>query len=135
MGVVGAGVPWDLTTHFIGHELTSLFDMDHGQTLAIILPSVMEVRREKKHAKLLPYAERVWQIESGSDEEKIDMAIPKNRKFFESLGVKTRLSQYGVGADKIPVIVEQLKAHGMTAISETRDITLDISQKILEGAT
>ena len=58
----------------------------------------------------------------------------RNRDFFESLGVKTRLSAYGVTADKIPVIIEQLKAHGLTALSETRDITLDVSQKILENA-
>lgn len=131
-GVVGAGVPQDWAVHMIGHELTALFGIDHGQTLAIVLPSLLEVRREQKRAKLLQYAERVWHIESGSEEEKIDLGIQKTRDFFESLGVKTRLSQYGVEADKIPVIVEQLKAHGMTALSETHDLTLDISQKILE---
>lgn len=133
-GIVGAGVPQDWATHMIGHELTALFGIDHGQTLAIVLPSLLEVRREQKRAKLLQYAERVWNIESGSEEEKIDLAIQKTREFFESLGVKTRLSQYGIGADKIPVIIEQLKAHGWTALSETQDLTLDISQKILERA-
>lgn len=133
-GLIGAGVPQDWTTHFIGHELTALFGIDHGQTLAILLPSLLEMRREKKRAKLLQYAERVWHIESGSEEEKIDLAISKTKEFFESLGVKTRLSEYGIGADKIPVIIEQLKAHGLTALSETGDITLDVSQKILEEA-
>jgi NADP-dependent alcohol dehydrogenase len=133
-GLIGAGVPQDWTTHMIGHEITALCGIDHGQTLAIVLPALLEVRREQKHAKLLQYAERVWHIESGSDEEKINLAISKTREFFESLGVKTRLSQYGVGADKIPVIVEQLKAHGMTKLSETHDITPEISQKILERA-
>jgi len=133
-GVIGAGVPQDWTTHMIGHELTALFGIDHGQTLAIVYPAVLEVRRTQKRAKILQYAERVWNITNGNDEAKIDMAIQKTRDFFESLGVKTRLSQYGVGADKIPVIIEQLKAHGLTALSETQDITLDISQNILEGA-
>lgn len=133
-GVVGAGVPQDWATHMIGHELTASFGIDHGQTLAIVLPSLLEVRREQKHAKLLQYAERVWHIEIGSEEEKIDLAVQKTREFFESLGVKTRLSQYGVEADKIPAVIEQLKAHGMTALSETQDLTLDISQKILERA-
>jgi NADP-dependent alcohol dehydrogenase len=133
-GVIGAGVPQDWATHMIGHEITALCGIDHGQTLAIVLPALLEVRREQKRAKLLQYAERVWHIERGSEEEKIDLAIQKTREFFESLGVKTRLSQYGVGADKIPVIVEQLKAHGMTSLSETGDLTLDISQRILEGA-
>ncbi|NLI92373.1 MAG: iron-containing alcohol dehydrogenase [Peptococcaceae bacterium] len=133
-GIVGAGVPQDWAVHMIGHELTALFGIDHGQTLAIVLPALLEVRREQKRAKLLQYAERVWHIDSGSQDEKIDAAIQKTREFFESLGVKTRLSQYGVGADRIPVIVEQLKAHGLTALSETQDLTLDISQKILERA-
>lgn len=98
------------------------------------MPSLLEVRREQKRAKLLQYAELVWHIDGGSGEEKTDRAIQRTREFFENLGVKTRLSEYGVGADKIAVIVEQLKSHGMTAISETGDLTLDVSQKILERA-
>ncbi len=133
-GVVGAGVPQDWTTHMIGHELTALFGIDHGQTLAIVYPAVLEVRRSQKRAKLLQYAERIWHITGGSEDEKIDMAIRRTRDFFESLGVKTRLSQYGISADKIPVVIEQLKAHGLTALSETQDITPDISRKILECA-
>jgi len=133
-GIIGAGVPQDWAVHMIGHELTALFGIDHGQTLAIVLPALLKVRREQKRAKLLQYAERVWHIESGSEDEKIDLAIQKTGEFFESLGIKTHLSQYGVGADKIPAIVDQLKAHGMTALSETGDLTLDISQKILEEA-
>jgi len=133
-GMVGAGVPQDWATHMIGHEITALCGIDHAQTLAIVLPSLLEVRREKKRAKLLQYAERVWHIGSGSEEEKIDLAIQKTREYFERLGVKTRLSQYGVGADKIPVVAEQLKTHGMTALSETQDLMLEVSRKILERA-
>ncbi|MDR3705669.1 MAG: iron-containing alcohol dehydrogenase [Paludibacteraceae bacterium] len=133
-GVIAVGVPQDWTTHMIGHELTALFGIDHGQTLAIIYPAVMNVCREQKHAKLVQYAQRVWNIATGTDDEKIDLAIQKTKDFFESLGVKTRLSDYGVTADKIPVVVEQLKAHGLTALSETGKVTLEVSQKILEQA-
>ena len=133
-GLIGAGVPQDWSVHMIGHELTALFGIDHGQTLAIIAPSMLEIRRDKKRAKLLQYAERVWHIENGSDDEKIDLAITKTRDFFESLGIKTRISQYGIRADKIPVIIKQLKTHGMTALSETGDMTLDIVERILERA-
>jgi len=133
-GIIATGVPVDWSVHMLGHELTALFGIDHGQTLAIVLPPMLEVRREQKRAKLLQYAERVWKIEDGSDEEKITLAIQKTREFFENLGVKTRFSEYGVEADQIPVVIEQLKAHGMTALSETQDLTLDISQQILERA-
>ncbi len=133
-GLLAAGVPQDWATHMIGHELTALFGIDHGQTLGILFPAVLEVRREQKRAKLLQYAERVWHIEQGGEEERIDLAIRKTREFFESLGVKTRLSQHGVTADKIPAVIEQLKAHGLVALSETRDVTLEISREILEKA-
>lgn len=133
-GVIAVGVPQDWATHMIGHELTAMFGIDHGQTLAIVLPALLDIQRKQKRAKLLQYAERVWQINSNNEEEKIDLAIQKTRDFFESLGIKTHLSEYGVTTDKIPLIVEQLKAHGLTALSETRDITLDVSRKILEKA-
>jgi len=133
-GLIGAGVPQDWATHMIGHELTAMFGIDHGQTLAIIYPSVLEVMRGQKSAKLLQYAERVWNITAESDEEKINQAISRTREFFESLGIKTRLSEYGLSANEIPALVEQLKAHGLTALSETGAITLEISQQILENA-
>ncbi|HWR08943.1 iron-containing alcohol dehydrogenase, partial [Sporomusa sp.] len=133
-GLICAGVPQDWASHMVGHELTSLYGIDHGQTLAILLPSLLEIRREQKHAKLLQYATRVWNITEGSEDDRIHSAIQKTREFFERLGVKTRLSDYNIGEDQIPVIVEQLKAHGMTALSETQDLSLDISQKILENA-
>lgn len=133
-GIIGVGVPQDWATHMIGHELTAMFGIDHGQTLAIVYPALLNVQRKQKKAKLLQYAERVWNITEGSDDEKIDAAILRTRTFFESLGIKTRLSEHGVTADKIPALVEQLKAHGMTALSETGDITPEVSQKILEAA-
>ncbi|QGG47562.1 iron-containing alcohol dehydrogenase [Heliorestis convoluta] len=133
-GLIGAGVPQDWATHMIGHELTVKFGIDHGQTLAIVLPALLDVRREQKRAKLLQYAERIWKIESDHEDEKIYLAIQKTREFFESLGVKTRLSEHGVTENQIADVVEQLKAHGMVALSETQDLTPEISQKILEKA-
>jgi len=133
-GLIGAGVPQDWTTHMMGHELTAMFGIDHGKTLAILQPSIWEIRKDKKREKLIQYAERVWNITEGDDNDKIDLAIDKTRQFFEGLGIKTRLSDYGITADKIDDIVKALEAHGMTALSETGDLTLDISRKILENA-
>ncbi|MBP6063545.1 MAG: iron-containing alcohol dehydrogenase, partial [Fusobacteriaceae bacterium] len=61
-GLIGAGVPQDWSAHMIGHEITALFGVDHGKTLAIVQPSIWEVRKDKKSAKLLQFAERVWNI-------------------------------------------------------------------------
>ncbi|MFJ7941880.1 iron-containing alcohol dehydrogenase [Peribacillus sp. NPDC096622] len=133
-GTTGAGVPQDWTSHMIGHELTALYGIDHAQTMAVVIPAVMKVRRRQKHAKLLQYADRVWNIREGSKDERIDAAIRQTQDFFESLGVKTQLSDYGLGAENIDEIINQLESHGMTALSETKDVTLDVSRKILEAA-
>jgi NADP-dependent alcohol dehydrogenase len=133
-GLIGAGVPQDWASHMIGHELTAMFGIDHGKTLAIIAPSVWTVLKEQKHAKLLQYAERVWDITEGDEDSRIDLVIKKTRDFFESLGVKTHLGEYGVTSDKITDLVNALEKHGMKNLSETRAVTLEISRKIIEGA-
>lgn len=130
-GLIGAGVPQDWASHFIGHELTALHEIDHGRTLAIVLPSIMDLRRDSKRAKLLQYAERVWNITEGDENTRIDLAIQKTRDFFEELGVKTRLSGYGITEKDIDPIIEQLTKHGMTQLGEHKDITPEISRQIL----
>ncbi len=133
-GLIGAGVPQDWSTHMIGHELTALHGIDHARTLAIVLPASLQVRRESKREKLLQYAERVWQIREGSDEERIDQAISRTRVFFQDMGIPTRLPDYELAADAIEPIIAQLEAHGMTALGEHRDVTLETSRRILETA-
>ena len=133
-GLIGAGVPQDWATHRIGHELTALFGIDHAKTLAIIMPSLWNIMRDTKREKLLQYGERVLNITTGSEENRIDQIIETTRQFFESLGIKTRLSDYGIGADQIDSILAALELHNMTALGERGEITLEISRKILEGA-
>lgn len=133
-GLIGAGVPQDWATHMIGHEITALFGIDHARTLALVLPSLLNVQREQKRAKLLQYAERVWHISEGSEEQRIDAAIMRTREFFESLGIKTRLSEYELGEEAIVAILAQLEAHGMTALGEHQDVTLARTRVILQQA-
>ena len=133
-GLIGAGVPQDWSTHMVGHELTALHGIDHARTLAIVLPSMLHERRAQKQAKLLQYGERVWGITSGTADERVDEAIARTRAFFESMGIPTRLGAYDLGADAIAAVVKQLEAHGMTRLGEQREVTLDVSRRVLEGA-
>lgn len=130
-GMIGSGVPHDWATHFIGHELTALYEIDHARTLAIVLPSLMHHRRESKYLKLLQYAKRVWGITDGDEDARIDLAIQKTRDFFESLGMKTKLTDYGVGLEDINQVIAQLTRHGMTQLGEHKDITPEMSRAIL----
>jgi len=131
-GLIGAGVPQDWATHMIGHELTALYNLDHAQTLAIVLPAMLQVRKNDKRAKLLQYAERIWHLKGGDEDMRIDAAIARTREFFEHMNVKTRLADYELGASAIPDVLKQLEDHHMVALGEKRDVTLEISRKVLE---
>jgi NADP-dependent alcohol dehydrogenase len=131
-GLIGAGVPSDWAPHMIGHEVTALHGLDPAQALAIILPTMLSLRRESRRAKLLQYADRVWNIREGSEEQRIEAAITKTRDFFESMQVKTRLSAYQITKEDIPALLAQLEKHGMVKLGEHGDVTLDISRTVLE---
>jgi NADP-dependent alcohol dehydrogenase len=132
-GAVGAGVPQDWATHMIGHEITALYGLDHAQTLAVVLPNLLDVRRDVKRAKLLQYADRVWGLRAGDEDARIDQAIAHTRAFFESLGVRTRLADYGIGADAVDRIVARLEAHRMIKLGEDRAVDLAMSRRIVES--
>lgn len=132
--LIGAGVPQDWATHLIGHELTAAYHLDHGITLAIVLPALLTVKKADKLDKLAQYAERVWHIDEGTKDEKADAAIAKTREFFESLGVSTHLKDYDLDETSIERIVKQLEEHGMVALGEHGDITPDVAREILKCA-
>ncbi len=133
-GLIGTGVPQDWTTHMIGHELTSLHGIDHARTLTIVLPAVMRVLADSKRAKLLQYAQNVWQITEGSDEEKIQQAISRTEDFFRELGLPVRLSEVSLDDQAIPEILSQLAAHGMVKLGEHKTNDLSVAQRILNAA-
>ncbi len=131
-GLIGVGVPQDWATHMVGHELTALYNLDHAQTLAIVLPSMLRVRKEGKRAKLLQYAARVWNLTEGDEDSRIDAAIDRTQSFFEQMGVKTRLRDYGLDAASVDTVVGALEKAGLVALGEARDVDAQVSRSVLE---
>lgn len=129
-GFVAMGVPQDWATHRIGHEITALTGMTHGQTLVIVLPGVLNVMREQKGDKILQYGERVWGIVEGTREERIDRTIAATEDFFRSLGLATRLSECSVGEDVVAEVVNRFRVRG-TTLGEKANIDYSIVEQIL----
>jgi NADP-dependent alcohol dehydrogenase len=131
---IGVGVPQDWASHMIGHELTALHQIDHARTLAIVMPSLMQVQRGPKREKLLQYAARVWDLRDGGEDARIDAAIERTRGFYESLGLKTHLNDYGVNAEVAAIVARRLEARGAVKLGEHGDITPAVVEKILRLA-
>jgi NADP-dependent alcohol dehydrogenase len=132
-GLIQKGVPTDWATHMIGHELTAKYEIDHAMTLAIIFPNLWRYKFENKKEKLAQYAERIWDIRSGSVEEKAELAIQKTVDFLHSIEVKTKLSEYTENYNGFSDEVKQtFEARNWIALGERKDITPEDVKKIVE---
>jgi NADP-dependent alcohol dehydrogenase len=132
-GLIGVGVPQDWATHMIGHELTALYGIDHARTLAAVIPHLLRVQSGPKADKLAQYAARVWGIGEGSREQRIEAGIQAMERFFESLGVPTRLKAYAqVQPDAPAAVARRLEKNGMARLGERQDVTPERVERILE---
>ena len=129
-GLIGCGVPQDWATHALGHELTILYGVDHGQSLAVVLPGMLQQQRRRKRQKLLQYADRVWGIRDGDDESRVDRAIEKTETFFRSLGVGVRLADYDIPPDAAGLVADRLEKRRVP-LGEHRDLSKADVEEIL----
>ncbi len=133
-GLIGRGVPQDWSTHAIGHQLTALHGLDHAQSLAVVLPSLLREQAPQKQEKLAQFAERVWHSRREDKALRIEEAIIRTEQFFQQMGVGTRLADYGLNESCIPAICSNLKRFGLTALGEQQDIDPDKVARILSHA-
>ena len=130
-GFIAMGVTQDWTTHMIGHELTALKGVTHGETLAIVLPATMTVLSEQKKGKILQYGERIWGITEGTEGVRVAEAIACTERFFQMLGLKTRLHELGIGEETIDEIERRFNERKV-AFGERQNVTGAVARAILE---
>ncbi|MEH8173904.1 iron-containing alcohol dehydrogenase [Aeromonas veronii] len=133
-GLIGCGVPQDWASHAIGHQLTALYGLDHGQSLAVVLPSLLRERASQKQDKLAQFAERVWHSTREDKALRIEEAIIRTEQFFQKMGLGTRLADYGLSESCIPAVCSNLKRVGRTALGEQQDIDPDRVARLLARA-
>lgn len=132
-GLIQKGVPSDWATHMMGHELTALFGIDHARTLAIIGPNHYTYNFENKKEKLAQYAERVWKVTDGTLEEKAKAGIEKTKAFYNSLGIKTSLSEYTDDyKGTAEIISKRFTERGWKGLGERQNVTPSDVEKIVE---
>ena len=126
-GWIAQGAVEDWATHMIGHEITAFYGLDHAQTLAIVLPGVMTVLQEQKSKKIIRLGKEVFGIEGDGA---IDKTIKAVENFFETMGVKTHLSDYKLGEEAIEKVSNRLADRGWK-LGECGNITSDVVKQVL----
>ncbi len=130
---ISCGVPQDWSTHMIGHELTAFYGIDHGQSLAIVEPRLLRNQKVAKSQKLAKIAREVFGINEPVDLKAADMAIDKIEEFFNSIGMKTKLSDYGIDAEEAAEKIRARFKERNVAFGEKGAITADVAYEIVKA--
>lgn len=93
----------DWASHDIEHELSGIFDIAHGAGLALIFPAWMKYNLKHDLPRFAQYAVRVWGVEPDSfNLERVALqGIERLEAFWKSLGLPTRLSDLGIGIERV----------------------------------
>ncbi len=108
-GLLGTGREEDWTSHLIEHELSAFYDIAHGAGLAVIFPAWMKFVYKKDVKRFVQFAEEVWDVNEGTNEEKALAGIKATEDFFREIGLATTLKGLGIDDSKFEEMAEELK--------------------------
>ena len=129
--LICCGVPQDWSSHLIGHEITALYGLDHAETLAIVMPKVLEYKKAQKLDKLVQLGKRVFGINEKSKSKAADATILAMKKFFVKMGAGVELKSYKLPADAPEAIGKNI-AKNYDRLGENADITPEDVVKIMK---
>ena len=132
---ISLGAVQDWSTHMIGHELTALYGLDHGETLAIIMPSLWHVMKKDKMDKLAKMAIEVYGANEFLPKSLLaDITIKRTEKFFHKIGRKTKLKEYGINPKEAAAEIKKRFTKRGTVLGERANITPEVAYEIVLNA-
>jgi alcohol dehydrogenase YqhD (iron-dependent ADH family) len=113
-GLLSFGKDKNWCVHPMEHELSAFYDITHGVGLAILTPVWMKYILDHSTVdKFVEFGVNVWDIDKDLDKYVIaSVAIDKTREYFVSLGIPTKLSEVGIGEDKLEEMAKKSVRYG-----------------------
>lgn len=132
-GIIGLGKDQDWNCHRIEHALSGIYDIAHGEGLAILFPAWMEYVYKKGIPRFKRYAINIWNVttDGKTDEEIAWEGIVKTKEYFKKIGAPVSLTEVNIPKEDIDKIASQsiLDENGSYI-----KITKEDAKKILELA-
>ena len=123
--------------HNIAHMLTAKYGIDHGVTLAMVMPHFYESQFEQRKIQYAKMAEKVFGICDGNVDEKAHAFIASIKKWIHDLGLQEKVSQWE-GAKISPGDIDELTNNVIAQSGNGKPcgfrgcLTKDVIHKILE---
>lgn len=106
-GLTELGRCKDFACHKLGHELSGRFDVTHGASLTTVWGSWARFVYQDDIPRFAQFAEKIWSIKDGSEEERAKAGIDKTVAYFKEIDMPTNFTELGIGVQSEEVL-EQL---------------------------
>jgi len=100
--LLATGRTSDWASHMIEHELSGIYDIPHGEGLAIIFPAWMKYVYKDNVLKFAQFAQRIWDVSTDLDDLKKTAleGISRVEAFYREVGLPVSLGEIGIGEDR-----------------------------------
>lgn len=104
-GFINAGTMIFTPMHQLGHVLSAQYNATHGATLACLMPAWMRFfSKRSDNGRYRQFAQRIW----GCDD--VAEAADRFEAYIRETGVQTRIREFGVKEEDIPMLAEEVRA-------------------------
>lgn len=104
----------DWISHYIGMEISAIYNTTHGATLSVIIPAWMKYVYKRNLNRFVQFAERVWNIET--DYNNLELTALKGIKrllrFFKDLGLPLTLKELKINDEKFEEMANKYEKTG-----------------------
>jgi alcohol dehydrogenase len=116
--LLNTGRVGDWGSHDLEHELSAAYDMAHGAGLAVVFPAWMKHAYKQDIPRFAQIAARVWGIDHDvfNPERTALLGIARLESFWSSLGLAVRLSDLGIGKERINEMADKCCSKGTKAV-------------------
>ncbi len=126
-GYLQSGLNAPTPCHQIGHVLSALYDIDHGVTLAVVMPAFFKYTahlNDERAARFAELGNRVFGIsrDGRKDIEVAEEFINKFEGFIKEVGVPTKFSEVNIPKEDLDKIADDVVRLGCNAQGELPSI-------------
>lgn len=129
-GICGCGRKEDWVSHFMEHEISSVYGVTHGAGLAVVMPAWMMFMAQNNPRKVAQMARRVFGNTSHDDKTAALEGVSALKAFFGSLGLPVTFAALGVENPDIPLLVRRLHENKGDVIGGYMPLTAKETEQI-----
>ena len=118
--------------HALAYPLGGHFKLPHGLTNTLVLPGVLEYNQENTDystlaTALFPHDEGEIYYYKG---DVVEVMCRNIKELAELAGIETRMSDYGISAEHIPMLAEEAMKQSRLLVNNPREITEEVAKEI-----